>query len=69
MYSVAPIFGLDEPVEYAELEYMGYCVLACKTQQGYILERAFSTNPLDFLKEDLRPGKLLENHLIKQITQ
>lgn len=65
MYSVAPIYGLDEIVEYQEIEYNGYHVLACKTPAGYILERIYSTNPQDFLKEDLRPGKILENALIK----
>ncbi len=65
IYSVAPIYGLEEVVEYQELEYNGYRVLACKTQEGYILERIYSTNPQDFLREDLRPGKILENALIK----
>ena len=68
-YSVAPIYGLEEPQEYVELDYNGYSVLACKTCDGYILERVFSTNPRDFLKEDLKPGKLLENNLIKQIIK
>lgn len=65
IYSVAPIYGLEEVVEYQEIEYNGYRVLACKTQAGYILERIYSTNPQDFLREDLRPGKILENALIK----
>ncbi len=65
IYSVAPIYGLEEVVEYQEIEYNGYRVLACKTQEGYILERIYSTNPQDFLREDLRPGKILENALIK----
>ena len=65
MYSIAPVYGLDEPVEYVELNYNGYEVLACKTAEGYRLERIYSTNPLDFLKADLCPGKILENALIK----
>ena len=65
MYSVAPIYGLDEIIEYQEIEYNGYHVLACKTPEGYILERVYSTNPQDFLREDLCPGKILENALIK----
>ena len=68
-YSIAPIYGLEEPVEYVELDYNGQSVLACKTCDGYILERIFSTNPKDYLREDLKPGKLLENGLIKQIIK
>lgn len=69
MYSIAPIYGLELPVEYEQVEYKGFEVLACKTPQGYILERLYSTNPQDFLREDLQPGKLLENALIKQASQ
>ena len=69
MYSIAPIYGLESPSEYVQLEYQGLEVLACKTEEGYRLERIFSTNPDDFLKTDLQPGKLLENALIKQPSQ
>lgn len=69
MYSIAPIYGLELPVEYEMLEYNGIEVLACKTSQGYILERIYSTNPQDFLRIDMQPGKLLENALIKQACQ
>lgn len=69
MYSIAPIYGLETPVEYVELEYNGYNVLACKTTQGYVLERICSTDPKDYLRDDLKPGKLLENALIKQAGQ
>ncbi|MBP3886299.1 MAG: hypothetical protein J6F30_01400 [Cellulosilyticum sp.] len=65
MYSIAPIYGLETPVEYVQVEYEGFEVLACKTETGYILERVYSTNPQDFLRENLQPGKLLENALIK----
>lgn len=65
MYSVAPIYGLDKPLEYVELNYNGMDVLACKTSDGYVLERIYSTNPKDFLNENLQPGTLLENALIK----
>lgn len=65
MYSVGTIYGLDEVIEYVELEYNGYQVLACKVPDGYRLERIYSTNPKDFLKTDLQPGKILENALIK----
>lgn len=69
MYSIAPVYGLELPVEYEQIEYNGFEVLACKTPQGYILERLYSTDPQDFLREDLQPGKLLENALIKQASQ
>lgn len=65
MYSIAPVYGLDKPLEYVELNYNGFDVLACKTEEGYRLERVYSTNPQDFLREDLCPGKILENALIK----
>lgn len=65
MYSVAPIYGLEEKVEYEELEYNGYHVLASKREGVYTLERIYSTNPQDFLNEALCPGKILENALIK----
>lgn len=69
MYSVIPIYGLDLPVEYEQIEYNGFEILACKTPEGYVLERLYSTKPQDFLRADLQPGKLLENALIKQPCQ
>ena len=69
MYSVAPIYGLELPVEYVQLEYAGVNALAYKSADGYILERVFSTNPKDYLRAELQPGKLLENTLIKQVYQ
>lgn len=69
MYSIAPIYGLESPVEYVQLDYDGHEVIACKTHEGYVLERLLSTNPKDYLDEGLQPGKLLENALIKQVYQ
>lgn len=69
MYSVAPIYGLELPVEYVQLEYAGIEVMACKNSEGYILERIYSTNPQDYLNPNLQPGKILENALIKQPCQ
>lgn len=65
MYSIAPIYGLDEPLEYVELNYNGIDILACKTPEGYVLERIYSTDPKDFFNINLQPGTLLENALIK----
>lgn len=69
MYSVAPIYGLELPAEYVQLEYAGIEVMACKSSEGYILERIYSTNPQDYLNPNLQPGKILENALIKQPCQ
>ncbi|PHV70645.1 hypothetical protein CS063_08920 [Sporanaerobium hydrogeniformans] len=68
-YSIAPLYGLDEPVEYVEIDYEGYRLLACKTQDGYVVERLYSTNPKDYLKQNLYPGQLLQNNLIKQFIK
>lgn len=68
-YSILPIQGLENPVEYCEIEYDGYLVLACKTPEGYRLQQLYSTNPSDFLKPNLQPGILLENRLIKPPNQ
>ena len=48
---------------------MGYEVVACKTEEGFILDRIFSTNPGDFLVDSLQPGTLLQNSLINKIIQ
>lgn len=69
MYSIAPIYGLESPIEYVQAEYQGIEVLAVKTPDGYMLERLFSTDPRDYLRTDLQPGKILENVLIKQVYQ
>lgn len=68
MHSIMPIYGLDDPVEYVEVSYNGCNVLALKTAEGYVLERVYSTNPQDFINEALKPGIILENALIKQLT-
>lgn len=65
MYSIAPVYGLETPVEYVALTYEGLEVLACKTPDGYVLERIYSTDPKDYMKSHLQPGTLLENALIK----
>lgn len=68
-YSVLPIYTEEQEVAYEQIEYNGYSVLACKTPQGYILERIYSTNPADFLDTTMQPGSLLENRLINRIIQ
>lgn len=68
-YSILPIYIPEEELAYEQIEYNGYNVLACKTAQGYILERIYSTNPSDFLNSTMQPGTLLENRLINRIIQ
>lgn len=68
-YSIMPVYTPEEELVYEQIEYNGYNVLACKTAQGYVLERIYSTNPIDFLDSTLQPGTLLENRLINRIIQ
>lgn len=69
LYSVMPIYTPEEELTYEQIEYNGHNVLACKTAQGYVLERIYSTNPSDFLDTTMQPGMLLENRLINRIIQ
>lgn len=69
-YSILPIYTPEEEnCTYNVLDYNGHQVLACKTDEGYILARIYSSNPSDFLLESLQPGTLLENNLINKIIQ
>lgn len=69
-YSILPIYTPPErAAEYVELQYNGHHVLACATENGYVLERIYSTDPSDFAKADLTPGIILENNLINKIIQ
>ena len=69
-YSILPIYVPADPAPiYEEIVYKGFHVLACKTENGYTLERVYSTNPKDFMNEDLMPGVILENSLINKIVQ
>lgn len=63
MYSIAPVYGLDTPIEYMECTYNGIEILACKSESGYVLERIYSTNPKDYFS--LQPGQILDDTLIK----
>ena len=69
-YAILPIYTPEEEnCTYNILDYKGYQVLACKTENGYILDRIYSSNPSDFLDDSLQPGILLENNLINKIIQ
>ena len=69
-YSILPIYmPEDQAPHYEILDYNGIQVLACKTEQGYILDRIYSTNPKDFLIDTLQPGNLLKNNLINKNVQ
>lgn len=68
-YSILQVYTPEEEVVYEQIEYNGYNVLACKTPEGYVLERIYSTNPSDFLDSHMQPGAILENRLINRIIQ
>ena len=59
----------EQSQNYNVLDYMGYEVIACHTDEGFILDRIVSTNPKDFLLDSLQPGTLLQNNLINKIIQ
>ena len=69
-YSILPIYMPEEQApEYEMLDYNGLQVLACKTENGYILDRIYSSNPNDFLIDTLQPGTSLQNNLINKIIR
>lgn len=54
--------GLEEmQPEYREMRYEGVSVLVEKTEEGKNrIIRILSTNPYDYLKTNLQPGRLVE---------
>ncbi len=67
-YSILPITQPDpQTLQYVEMEYNGIQVLACQTEEGYVLERIYSSDPKDFI--NLMPGDYLEEHLINKKIQ
>lgn len=69
-YAIIPVYTPEEESsDYRVLDYMGYEVIACHTEDGFILDRIVSTNPKDYLIESLQPGTLLQNSLINKIIQ
>lgn len=68
MYSIAPIYGLDQTVEYEQVEYNGFEVLACKTPEGYVLERLYSTNPKIFLEQICNQANYLKMPLSNKLV-
>lgn len=69
LYSILPVATDEEVATYETINYQGKQVLACVTPQGYVLERLYSTDPLDYLDNTLQPGTLLDNSLIKKNIQ
>ncbi|MGL4344821.1 MAG: YlzJ-like family protein [Cellulosilyticaceae bacterium] len=69
LYSILPVQETEEVANYEMLEYQGKQVLACVTEEGYVLERLYSSDPSDYLNNNLQPGSLLENSLIKKNIQ
>lgn len=69
-YSILPIdMPQEKAPQYEEVTYKGHTLLACVTEEGYKVERVYSTDPNDFLAPDIQPGMLLENSLIKKNNQ
>ena len=64
-YSILPIDeNMDRDVTYEEITYKNQLMLI-KTIDGVkMIERLYSTNPIDYLNPELQPGKILENPLI-----
>lgn len=64
-YSILPIDeSMDFDVSYEEITYQDQLMLI-KTIDGVkIIERLYSTNPVDYLNPALQPGAILENPLI-----
>lgn len=66
-YSILPIYIPEEESPlYEVVDYKGYQVLACKTEEGYLLERMYSTNPSDYMIPELSPGSVLENCFVNK---
>lgn len=69
-YAILPIYMPDEaPPVYEEVMYKGHQLLACKTEAGYIVERLYSTDPKDYLNDELIPGAVLEKCCINKVVQ
>jgi len=64
-YSILPIDdSINIDITYEEITYKNQLMLI-KTIDGVkIVERLYSTNPLDYLNPELQPGTILENPLI-----
>ena len=64
-YSILPVdMNMDLDVIYEEITYKDQLVLVKIIDGVQILERLYSTNPLDFLNPELQPGTILQNPLI-----
>ena len=64
-YAILPIDeGMDLDVTYEEITYKDQLVLIKTIDGVQILERLYSTNPLDYLNPELQPGTILQNPLI-----
>lgn len=63
-YSILPVLQPEETVQYVELNYNGCDVLAVVTEEGYKMERLYSSDYTNFLDEKFMPGTLLDVRLI-----
>lgn len=66
-YSILPIDdSMDLEVEYKEIIYQGQLILTKTVGNVQTIERLYSTNPVDYLNQQLQPGTILENPLINR---
>lgn len=56
--------NMDLDVTYEEITYKNQLVLVKTIDGMQVLERLYSTNPMDFLNPELQPGTILQNPLI-----
>lgn len=64
-YSILPIdYGEVPDIKYEEITYKNQLILTKIVGGTQIIERIYSTNPLDYLNPELQPGTILQNPLI-----
>lgn len=54
--------GVD--IQYEEITYKNQLILTKIVGDTQIIERLYSTNPVDYLNPELQPGTILKNPLI-----
>lgn len=64
-YSVLPIDeSTNYDISYEEIIYKDQLILTKNIDGIRVVERIYSSNPLDFLDPHLQPGAILQNSLI-----
>ncbi len=66
-YSILAIDNSElADVKYEEVTYKNQLILTKIIGDTQIIERIYSTNPLDYLNPELQPGTILQNPLINR---